>query len=246
MNYIKLMRSLKDKSYYSKDSEKLHLWIHLLLTANWSDREELLGGKPIKCKAGQFTTGRKQLSRETGISESKIERLLTYFEKIEQQIEQQKTSTNRLISILNWDKYQVSEQQSGQRANNDRTTSEQRVDTPKEEEEIKEVKELKQKPKKKDFDFSFVSEEFYSAFMKWINYKNEIKQSYKTQTSIQTCYDNLLNLSENDNVLAMDIVNQSIGNGWAGLFTLKNKKGKDVKIPFPKKSNTNTDDYEDA
>ena len=81
MNYIKLMRSLKDKSYYSKDSEKLHLWVHLLLTANWNDREEMLGGKPIICKAGQFTTGRKQLSKETGINESKVERLLTYFEK---------------------------------------------------------------------------------------------------------------------------------------------------------------------
>ena len=127
MDYIKLMRAVKDKAYYSRDSEKLHLWIHLLLTANWTEREEMLGGKPILCKAGQFTTGRKQLSMQTGISESKIERILTYFEKIEQQIEQQKTSTNRLISILNWSKYQVCEQQSEQRVNNDRTTSEQRV-----------------------------------------------------------------------------------------------------------------------
>jgi len=135
------MRSLKEKAYYSKDSEKTHLWVHLLLTANWSDREEILGGKPIICKAGQFTTGRKQLSKETGINESKIERMLTYFEKIEQQIEQRKTNTNRLISILNWDKYQSSEQQVEQRVNNHRTTSEQRVNTSKESKEIQEVKE---------------------------------------------------------------------------------------------------------
>ena len=147
MDYIKLMRSLKDKSYYSKDSEKLHLWVHLLLTANWDDREEMLGGKPIICKAGQFTTGRKQLSKETGISESKIERLLTYFEKTEQQIEQRKTNTNRLISILNWDKYQINEQPNKQRVNNKRTTSEQRVNTLKEykeDEEKEEEEEIKQ------------------------------------------------------------------------------------------------------
>lgn len=159
MDYIKLMRSLKDKSYYSKDSEKLHLWVHLLLTANWNDREEILGGKPIICKAGQFTTGRKQLSKETGISESKIERLLTYFEKTEQQIEQQKTNTNRLISILNWDKYQVIEQQTKQRVNNNRTTSEQRVNTLK---EYKEDEELK----KEETNTCFSFDDFWKMYAK--------------------------------------------------------------------------------
>ena len=125
--WIKLHRKLCEKAFYSKDSEKVHLWVHLLMSANHAGREELLGGKPFFCASGQFTTGRKQLSSETGISESKIERILTYFEKIEQQIEQQKTSTNRLISILNWGQYQQSEQQIEQQVNNDRTTSEQRV-----------------------------------------------------------------------------------------------------------------------
>lgn len=100
--WIKLYRSLVHKAFYSSDSEKVHLWVHLLLKATHSGREELLGGSPVFCNSGQFTTGRKQLSRETGISESKIERILTYFEKIEQQIEQRKTNTNRLISITKW------------------------------------------------------------------------------------------------------------------------------------------------
>ena len=82
MDYIKIRRQLLEKSYYCRDSEKVHLWLHLLLKANWRPREEVLGGKPILCMPGQFTTGRKQLSSETGISESKIERILTYFEKI--------------------------------------------------------------------------------------------------------------------------------------------------------------------
>ena len=171
MSYIKLMRSLKDKSFYSRDSEKLHLWVHLLLTANWSDREEMLGGKPIICKAGQFTTGRKQLSKETGINESKIERLLTYFEKIEHQIEQQKTSTNRLISILHWDKYQAIEQQTEQQSNNDRTTSEQQVNTPKEGKEIKEVKEI---------NISFV--DFWNLYDKKVGDKEKLKKKWDSFT----------------------------------------------------------------
>jgi hypothetical protein len=85
--WIKLYRKLSDKAFYSKDSEKVHLWVHLLIKATHKGNEEMLGGKPIYCKSGQFTTGRKQLSLETGISESKIERILEFFAKIEQQIE---------------------------------------------------------------------------------------------------------------------------------------------------------------
>ena len=127
--WIKLHRKLSDKSFFKKDSEKVHLWILLLLKANFTEKEECLGGKPFLCKPGQFTTGRRQLAEESGISESKIERILTYFEKIEQQIEQRKTSSNRLIIIVNWHLYQNNEQQIEQRPNNDRTTTEQRPNT---------------------------------------------------------------------------------------------------------------------
>lgn len=127
--WIKLYRSLRNKAFYSNDSEKVHLWIHLLLKANHSGREEMFAGVPFFCKSGQFTTGRKQLSIETGINESKVERILTYFEKTEQQIEQRKSNGNRLISIINWCDFQEAEQQIEQRVNNDRTTSEQRVNT---------------------------------------------------------------------------------------------------------------------
>ena len=127
--WVKLHLKLSEKAYYSKDSEKVHLWLHLLFKAFHKPREEMLGHSPIWVESGKFTTGRKQLSLETGICESKIERILTYFEKIEQQIEQQKTSVNRLISITNWSDYQATEQHFEQQMNNDRTTSEQQVNT---------------------------------------------------------------------------------------------------------------------
>lgn len=149
--WIKLHRSLSEKAFYSKDSEKVHLWIHLLLKCNHEDHEELLGGKPMICKSGQFTTGRKQLSEDTGIEVNKVERILNYFEKTEHQIEQQKTSTNRLISIINWEEYQQSEQQIEQQVNNDRTTSEH---TPR----IKEIKEVN-----KEVFIVKIQKEFYQS-----------------------------------------------------------------------------------
>lgn len=127
MGYIKIWRKIEDNPHF-RDPEALALWVWLLRLANWKERDELLGGKRITCKPGQFTTGRKQLSEKSGISESKVERILNLFES-EQQIEQQKTSTNRLVSITNWSKYQQDEQQIEQQVNNDRTTSEQQVNT---------------------------------------------------------------------------------------------------------------------
>lgn len=213
MNYIKLMRSLKDKSYYSKDSEKLHLWIHLLLTANWSDREEVLGGKPIICKAGQFTTGRKQLSKETGISESKIERLLTYFEKIEQQIEQQKTNTNRLISVLNWDKYQISEQPIKQRVNNKRTTSEQQVNTL---QEYKEVKELKEENIESENVFNFQKSLINFGIEKTLVSEWLVIRKNKKLTNTQTSFNAIQREISKSNKTPNECIKIAVEKSWGG------------------------------
>jgi hypothetical protein len=121
--WIKIHRQLKEKAYY-KDSEFIHLWLHLLLCANHANGEYLNGYEIIKLKKGQFVTGRKKLSLETGISESKIERILKVFES-EQQIEQQTNSRSRVISILSWDKYQQTEQQ----VDSKWTANEQQMDT---------------------------------------------------------------------------------------------------------------------
>lgn len=128
--YIKLWRKTFDNPCMRKP-KVLALWVTLLMLANHKDRDELLGTKRITCRPGQFTCGRNQLSKETGIHRSSIERILKILE-IEHQIEQRKTSVNRLITITNWNRYQQSEQPSEQRASNDRATIEQRSSTLKE------------------------------------------------------------------------------------------------------------------
>jgi hypothetical protein len=76
------------------------------------------------------------------ISESKVQRILKCFET-EHQIEQQTTRQNRLVSILNWEMYQQHEQQDEQQVNNKRTTSEQRVNTNKKDNNINNTKNAK-------------------------------------------------------------------------------------------------------
>lgn len=146
--WIKLHRKIAHKAFYRNDSEMVHLWVHILISANHEPREEYLGGKPIMCQPGQFTTGRKQLVEATGIHRSKVERILEKLSKIEQQIEQQTTSTNRLITVLNWHEYQESEQRFEQQVSNERATSEQRVSTLKELKKLR-TKECKEEDKEK-------------------------------------------------------------------------------------------------
>jgi hypothetical protein len=117
--WIKIHRRILLKGYANKPAY-VALWVHLLLMVNHQEKEFLWNGKLIKIKAGQFVTGRKTLSEQVGISESMVERLLTFFEK-ESQIEQQKTTKYRLITILKWNDYQI--------LDNKRTTSEQQVNT---------------------------------------------------------------------------------------------------------------------
>ena len=109
-SWLKLWRNVLNNPLIMKDPEYFMLWHVLLCKAEFEPKQSLFGGKPIMLRPGQLTTGRKQLALITGISESKVERILNAFES-GQQIEQQKSSKNRLITVLNWDKYQSREQQ---------------------------------------------------------------------------------------------------------------------------------------
>jgi uncharacterized phage protein (TIGR02220 family) len=128
--YIKLYRKIRDNPRFH-DPDYLALWIWLLVETTKFKKNSIFGGKSIILAPGQLTTGRKQLSELSGISESKITRLLNLMQS-EQQINQQTSNTNRLISITNWNDYQESDQQNEQQMNNKRTTDEQQVNTPKE------------------------------------------------------------------------------------------------------------------
>ena len=126
--WIKLHRKLLDNPVTMKDTDYLAVWIYLLLNASHNEHPALFKGEKITLKPGQLITGRKSIALALHIDESKVERILKSL-KSEQQIEQQTSSKNRLISITNWEFYQQSEQQNEQQVNNKRTTSEQQVNT---------------------------------------------------------------------------------------------------------------------
>ena len=126
--FVYLHRKMLDNPIICKDTDYMALWIYLLLNATHKGYDVLFEGKRISLHPGQLITGRKSISTKLKINENKVQRILKTFES-EQQIEQQTTPRNRLITILNWGLYQNNEQQNEQQLNNKRTTTEQQLNT---------------------------------------------------------------------------------------------------------------------
>lgn len=140
--YIKLHRCILDSSW-SRQPDFIAVWVYCLLRGNYKTADVVTrGGGIVHLEPGQFITSREQISIGTGVQESKVERVLKVF-KSEQQIEQRNCGYYRVISILNWSKYQQNEQEFEQCLNNERTMNEQCLNTDK---KVKKVKKEKKEP----------------------------------------------------------------------------------------------------
>lgn len=207
--WIKIHRRVTEKGYY-KNSQYIHLWLHLLLNANHETKEFMWNKEIIMIKEGQLLTGRKELSEQTGISETTIERILKMFES-EHQIGQQKTTKFRIITILNWTNYQLNRSERTTK----RTTDGQQTDTNK-----------KDKKEKNNITFLLpvelegkITQDLWTD---WIEYREEIKKPL-TEISIKKQVGFLIQQPD-----PSECINSAIRNHWQGLFEVTNNKSKSI------------------
>ena len=73
--WVKLYRCLLEDAVFQK-SAYFHLWVTLLLRAAHKEHEFIFNNRIQKLMPGQLITGRKKLSKLTGIHESTIQRAL--------------------------------------------------------------------------------------------------------------------------------------------------------------------------
>lgn len=220
--WIKIHRKLLENPIASK-SNYMNVWIHLLLMANHEEEKCFIwNGQNIKQKAGEFITGRKQLSKNTGIPESTIEDILRYFEK-EEIIRQHKTTKYRLITILKWDLYQ--------KTDNKATTEQQQSDT------IKNNNNYKNNTSKKEFLQTTQINELISLF-KEVNpmYKDLFKRKNERDAindlAEQLTYDKLKSIIEH----LPDIINKPYAPKITSPLQLKRDLGKLVAFYNQEKS----------
>lgn len=131
-SWFKVERSIFENGIINRDSEYLAIWIYLLSRAAYKPQQFIFNGKPIELYEGQFITSRKKISDALGITESKVQRVLSLFEKAHL-IEQQTCSKNRIITVLGQPLCQKSEQANERLTNGSRTAFEQQTNTNKKE-----------------------------------------------------------------------------------------------------------------
>jgi hypothetical protein len=132
--WIKVFRSLLDWEWYKKPN-MVHLFIHLLLSANHESKK----WQGIEIKRGQLVTGRKSLSKATGISERSIRTCLEML-KTTSELTIKTTNKYSIITICKSEDYQELKSTSDQQSDQQKANKRPATDHKQEEEEVKEEK----------------------------------------------------------------------------------------------------------
>ena len=148
--WFKLHRSIVESSVF-EDAEVLKLWIWLLCNVAYSEHDVVFYGKVIHINVGEIPTGRKKISQQINMSESKVYRALNILKKLGN-IKIKSNNKYSIITVANWEKYQSEVQNFNikitaerQQNNNKTTVKKQQKNTTKESNKYKERKEIKEK-----------------------------------------------------------------------------------------------------
>ena len=117
--WIKLHRQLIKWEWF-QDSKMVHLFIHLLLLANHEPNK----WQGIQVERGQVITGLKALNEATGISTQTLRTCLSRLEKAGN-LTSKSTNKYRIITLCNYETYQIKESADNKPANKQLTINQQ-------------------------------------------------------------------------------------------------------------------------
>ena len=214
--WIKIHRQIKEHWIW-KSQNRFQWWIDILLSVNHADTKLLIKGTLIECKRGQSVRSLETWAKDWNVTKKTVKDFFELLQK-DSMLVYESIQISTRITVCNYDNYQDivnAKETKGKRKVNGEYT-----DTAPKQEGIRIIKNDKN-DKKKKIEFDFVSSDFKDCFELWLKYKSERKESYKSELSIKTCYNNLVKLSGENSGTALKIIEQSMANNWAGLFPLK-------------------------
>ena len=203
-NFLKLHRKMLNWGWYG-DINTTRLFIHILLMANWLPGE--CYGIPYQ--AGEFITSLEKLSKETNLSISQVRTAIKHLE-MTGEIASTSQGRCRVITVKNWDVYQVSDKDYRKRIA--RKSQDNRKEIATELDIKKEEKRIKNK--------YYEDSELDKAFADYCDMRKFIKKPMSDR-AIELAKGKLDKLSNGDKETAIAILNQSIEHSWQGLFELK-------------------------
>jgi DNA-binding transcriptional MerR regulator len=186
--WIKIHRKFLDWQWFEK-SEAVHLFIYLLLKANHKDSQ----WQGIDIKRGQFISSLGKISTDTGISLQSIRTLLNKLEKTNE-IELKSTNKFTIVTICKYECYQDENEETNKPLTNKQQTTNKQLTTNKNDKKEKNNKEV--------------------ILDRWVEYRKQIKKPIKEATQ-ETILAKMENFTEEQ---CKFVINNSIENGWQGLF----------------------------
>lgn len=135
--WIKLHRK-SIKNGWLKNHKLWTFWCYCLLKASGVDSQTLENYNQVKLKRGQFIFGLKKASKEIRMSVQSIRTCITFLES-SGNINKQSNNQFSIITVLNYNVYNSSENKSTDLLTNAQQTSNKRVTTLKKDKERKEV-----------------------------------------------------------------------------------------------------------
>lgn len=227
--WIKLHRQIVNSSKFA-DPDILRLWILCLTKAAHKSGVVVMDKQEISLEPGQFITGRFSLSQEYNESLSPRKRikdttLWSWLKRLEEWGDLDIKSTNKysIVTVLKWTDYQEGLTTELQQNDNKLTTELQQTDTNKNVKNLKNEKNEKKKDIKPNTAFSDYTSNDYllSTLESFVDFRKKIK-SPMTDRAVKVLLNNLDKLAKTDEE-KIAVLEQSIFNGWKGVFELKDR-----------------------
>ncbi len=242
--FIKIHRKMLTWGWYSDSVTKV-VFLHLILTANFRDKE----WRGITIRSGQVVTSYSRLAADLGFS---VQQIRTAIKKLVAtgEITSNATSKYTIITVANWGKYQVfsdeeNNQNNEQTTNNQQTSNKQATNkqqasnkqaTNKQQQLKNDKKDKNEKNDKKDKKdkkyicadaremFFPLDEKLDQTFRAFIRHREAIGDRM-TEYAAKLMIGKLEKMTADNNERIM-ILEESMMNGWKGIFPLKNQQKK--------------------
>ena len=210
--WISIHRQLQSHWLWDdKPFSKGQAWVDLLLLANHADNKFMLGNELIEVKAGSFVTSERKLSERWGWSRKKVSNFLTLLQNDEMLVVK-KNHQRTAITIVKYGDFQDCDAKKEPRKNHEKASKEPRKNT-----------------NNNDNNENNENKIIYSddpalnqTIISFKSFREKIKKPM-TEHAVELLIDKLNKMTP-DVEKQIAIINQSIVNGWQGVFPLKEEQ----------------------
>lgn len=213
--YIQLHRRIREHWLW-EDGNKLKWWLDILMECNHEDRKVSIGFELIPCKRGQSLNSLLTWAKRWRVDKSTVRRFFTMLQSDGMIVTENVQKTTRL-TVCNYDTYNLSRHTKQLVNNSDATLTQHKQEL---------NNNVSNNEKNKEEELSVIhpfGDLFKAEWQRWKEYKKtQHRFTYKSLDSEQAAVNDLVRLSNSDEITATKIIIQSIGKGWKGFFELKN------------------------